>query len=100
MLCKQGEMSLLRLMSTSAQVAPLVSVSVWFAAAVFAAISALALPVDIELLSVVCAAHLQIAILFGSRMASKRSYTNLAFSMGRPSDFKIVCASTKHQSHV
>ncbi len=65
-LCKQGEISGL-VTDTKAQVVSFVS----FAAAAFAAASALAFPVEIKLLSLVCAAHLQIATLSGKIMASK-----------------------------
>ncbi len=63
-LCKQGEISGL-VTDTKAQVVSFVSC----AAAAFAAASALAFPVEIKLLSLVCAAHLQIATLSGKRMA-------------------------------
>ncbi len=59
-LCKQGEISGL-VTDTKAHVVSFVSC----AAAAFAAASALAFPVEIKLLSLVCAAHLQIATLSG-----------------------------------
>ncbi len=82
-LCKQGEISGL-VTDTKAQVVSFVSC----AAAAFAATSALTFPVEIKLLSLVCAAHLQIATLSGKRMASKSSDTSDAFNIGCPSDFK------------
>ncbi len=82
-LCKQGEISGL-VTDTKAQVVSFVSC----AAAAFAAASALAFPVEIKLLSLVCAAHLQIATLSGKRMASKSLATRDAFNIGCPSDFK------------
>ncbi len=82
-LCKQGEISGL-VTDTKAQVVSFVSC----AAAAFAAASALAFPVEIKLLSLVCAAHLQIATLSGKRMASKSLDTRAAFNIGCPSDFK------------
>ncbi len=82
-LCKQGEISGL-VTDTKAQVVSFVSC----AAAAFAAASALAFPVEIKLLSLVCAAHSQIATLSGKRMASKSLDTSDAFNIGCPSDFK------------
>ncbi len=82
-LCKQGEISGLDT-DTKAQVVSFVSC----AAAAFAAASALTFPVEIKLLSLVCAAHLQIATLSGKRMASKSLDTRAAFNIGCPSDFK------------
>ncbi len=82
-LCKQGEISGL-VTDTKAHVVYFVSC----AAAAFAAASALAFPVEIKLLSLVCAAHLQIATLSGKRMASKSLDTRAAFNIGCPSDFK------------
>ncbi len=82
-LCKQGEISGL-VTDTKAHVVSFVSC----AAAAFAAASALAFPVEIKLLSLVCAAHLQIATLSGKRMASKSLATRAAFNIGCPSDFK------------
>ncbi len=76
---------------TKAQVVSFVSC----AAAAFAAASALAFPVEIKLLSLVCAAHLQIATLSGKRMASKSLDTSDAFNIGCPSDF---CASKVRQN--
>ncbi len=82
-LCKQGEISGL-VTDTKAQVVSFVSC----AAAAFAAASALTFPVEIKPLSLVCAAHLQIATLSGKRMASKSLDTRDAFNIGCPSDFK------------
>ncbi len=95
-LCKQGEISGL-VTDTKAQVVSFVSC----AAAAFAATSALAFPVDIKLLSLVCAAHLQIATLSGKRMASKSLATRDAFNIGCPSDFKkFLCFQSAPKSCV
>ncbi len=89
-LCKQGEISGL-VTDTKAQVVSFVSC----AAAAFAAASALTFPVEINLLSLVCAAHLQIATLSGKRMASKSLATRAAFNIGCPSDFKKMSVLPK-----
>ncbi len=93
-LCKQGEISGL-VTDTKAQVVSFVSC----AAAAFAATSALTFPVEIKLLSLVCAAHLQIATLSGKRMASKSSDTRDAFNIRCPSDLKkFLCFQSAPKS--
>lgn len=59
--------------------------------------SAPAFPVDTESLLFECAAHLQMAIFSGSKIASSKSATIGAFNIGLTS--KIFCVSIAHQNH-
>ncbi len=70
-------------------------------AAAFAAASALAFPANTKSLLFVCAAHLYMGTLSGSRIASSKAATRGAFNIGCPSDFKnVLCYHSAPKSCV